>query len=123
MRRRFTPPLLILLRKNNKSESIIKISENERNVRKDWTTLKNHYESQGVYANDISKADSYLKNLFNGGEKKPHMWWIEFERRINLAFQTYVKKEGRVVHLDEMKLRTLLKKVKCEWLDPTKGNN
>ena len=54
--------------------------------------------------NDISKADSDLKNLFYGVEKQPHMWWIEFERRLNLAFQTYIKRERIVVHSDKMKL-------------------
>ena len=76
--------------KNDKAKSIIKIFENERNGRKDWITLKNHYEGQGIYANDISKADTDPKNLFCAGNKKPHLWWIEFKRRLNLAFQTYV---------------------------------
>ena len=76
---------------NNKTESIIKIFENERNGRKDWNTLQNHYKGQRIYANDISKVDSDLKNLFYSGEKKPHMRWIEFERRLNLSFQTWVK--------------------------------
>ena len=49
------------------------------------------------------------------------MWWIEFERRLNLAFQTYVKREGRVVHSDEMKLHTVLDKVKCQWINPIKA--
>ena len=76
---------------NNEAKSIIKIFENERSGRKDWTKFKNHYEGQGIYANNISKSDSDLTNLFYGGEKKPHMWWIDFERRFNLTFQTYIK--------------------------------
>ena len=48
------------------------------NSRKDWIPLKNHYEGQGIYSNDIYEADTDLKNLFYAGEKKPHMWWIEF---------------------------------------------
>ena len=51
------------------------------------------------------------------------MWWIEFEHWINLDFQTYVNREVRVVHSDEMKLRKLLEKVKCEWLNPIKFDN
>ena len=82
--------------------------------------MKYYYESQGIYANDIPKSDTGLKNLFYEDEKKPHMWWIEFERRTNIALQTYVKRERIVVHSDEMKLRTLLDKVKCEWLNPIK---
>ena len=83
--------------------------------------MKTHYEVQGIYANDIYQADTDLKNLFYSGEKKLHMWWIEFERRLNLAFQTYVKRERRVVHSDEIKLCTLLEKVKREWLSPIKA--
>ena len=49
------------------------------------------------------------------------MWRIEFESRLNLAFQMYVKRDGRVVHYDEIKLRTLLEKVKCKWLNPIKA--
>ena len=112
--------ILNFITQNYESKSIIKIFENESNSRKDCITLKNHYGGQGIYDNDISKADTDLKNLFCAVEKKPHMWWIEFERRPNLAFQTYVKKEVRVVHSNEMKLRTLHEKVKCEWLNPIK---
>eukprot|EP00978_Attheya_sp_CCMP212_P040416 scaffold220304_cov29-Attheya_sp.AAC.1 len=47
------------------------------------------------------------------------MWWEEFEKRFTKAFTTYVKKEGRVVHLEDMKLRTLLSKIKADFLKPT----
>ena len=65
----------------------------------------------------MSALDIYLKNLFYAGEKKPHMLWIEFEPRFNLALQTYVKIEGRVFHSDEMKLHALPEKVKCKWIN------
>ena len=90
-----------LITQNDEAESIIKIFEDERSGQKDWAILQNHYDRQGIYANDMSKVYADLNNLFYGGKKKPQTWWIEFERRINLAFQTYVKREGRVVHLDE----------------------
>ena len=109
------------IKQNYEAESIIKIFEDERNRRKDWTILKNHYKGQDIYTNNISKANADLKNLFYGGEKKPHIWSIKFECRLNLAFQTYVKREGRVVHSDEMKLRKLLENVKCEWLNQIKA--
>ena len=79
---------------------------------------KTYFKGQGIYATDISKADSDLKNIFYGGKKKPQKWWIEFERKLNIAFQTYVKREGTVFHSDKMKLRKVLEKVKCEWLKP-----
>eukprot|EP00978_Attheya_sp_CCMP212_P044035 scaffold298303_cov39-Attheya_sp.AAC.1 len=36
-----------------------------------------------------------------------HMWWEEFKKRLTKAFTTYLKKEGRVVHSEDMKLRTI----------------
>ena len=70
------PFIVKFITQNDEAESIIKIFENERNGRKDWITLKNHYEGQGIYANDIYKSDSDLKKLFYAGKKKPHTWWI-----------------------------------------------
>ena len=49
------------------------------------------------------------------------MCWIEFERRLCIAYQTCVKHEGREVHSDQMKLRTLLEKVTCDWLSQIKS--
>ena len=50
------------------------------------------------------------------------MWWIDFEIRLCLAYQTYVKHEGREVHSDQMKLRTLLEKLTCDWLGQIKSS-
>ena len=45
----------------------------------------------GVYYNDITEAELDLKILTYMGENKPTMWWVEFESRISLAYQTYIK--------------------------------
>ena len=50
------------------------------------------------------------------GEKKPTIWWVDFETRLRLAYQTYVKHEGREVQYDQMKLRALIEKVTCDRL-------
>ena len=50
------------------------------------------------------------------------MWWIDFEIRLCLAYQTYVKHEGREVHSDQMKLRTLLENLTCDWLGQIKSS-
>ena len=105
---------------NEEAESVIKLHEDKRYGRKDWKALKSHYEGIGVYSNDITKADLYLRTIIYTGEKKLKRWWIEFERRLCLAYQTYVKHEGREVHSDQMKLRTLLLKVTCDWLSQIK---
>jgi hypothetical protein len=62
-----------------------------------------------------------LSTLHYAGEKKPHMWWAEFEKQLTSAFVTYNKREGRVVHSQEMKLRILLTKVTADFLMPTKA--
>ena len=76
----------------------------------------------GVYSNDIIKSDLDLENLTFTGEKKPTMWWVGFERRLSLAYQTYVKLEGIEVHYDQMKLRALLEKVTCDWIGEIKSS-
>ena len=38
----------------------------------------------GVYYNDTTKAEHDLKNMTYIGEKKPTMWWVEFEWRLSL---------------------------------------
>ena len=49
------------------------------------------------------------------------MWWAEFEVQMNFAFHAYEKKERRVVHSNEMKLRYLTKKIKADFLNSTKS--
>jgi hypothetical protein len=68
------------------------------------------------------KALAYML-LFYAGEKPPHTmcWWSEFEKRLTRAFNAYVKREGRVVHLDSMKIRMLIDKIKADFLTPTKA--
>jgi hypothetical protein len=44
------------------------------------------------------------------------MWWEEFEKSLTSAFTTFNKREGRIVHSDEMKLRMLLHKVQTDFL-------
>ncbi len=50
------------------------------------------------------------------------MWWSEFEKRLTLAFNAYVKRERRIVHSDKMKIRMLLDKIKADFFDANKGS-
>ena len=84
--------------------------------------MKSRYEVIGLYSNDITKADLDLRTITYTGEKKPTMWWVDFEKRLCLTYQTYVKHEGGEVHSDQIKLRTLLEKVTCDWLDQIKSS-
>jgi hypothetical protein len=83
--------------------------------------LTEHYEGVGIQAIDIWEADEVLKTLFYGGERPPHMWWSEFEKRLTGAFNAYVKCEGQIVHSDEMKIRMLIDKIKADFLVQTKA--
>lgn len=70
----------------------------------------------------VRRPDEVLKTLFcYAGEKSLHMWWSEFEKWLTRAFNAYVKREGRIVHSDSMKIRMLVDKIKADSLTPTKG--
>jgi hypothetical protein len=90
------------------------------NGRIDFQTLRDHYEGVGANARATLKAEDDISNMFYAGEKKPHMWWEEFETRLTVAFATVDKAEGRVVHSDISKLRMLNKKIKADFLEPVK---
>ena len=49
------------------------------------------------------------------------MWWSKFKVQLNFAFHAYKKKERRVVHSNEMKMRYLTKKIKAAFFNSTKS--
>ena len=89
----------------------------EADGRVDFIALRDHYEGVGANAKAIVKAENDISNMFYSGEKKPHMWWEEFETRLTVAFATLDKEEGRAVHSDVSKLRLLNRKVKADFLE------
>ena len=91
-----------------------------RNGRFDFTSLKEHYEGVDIHARNVTEADKTIDRLFYNGERKPHMWWEEFEKRLTTAFVVFDKKEKREVYSDEMKLRILCKKVTADFLQNTR---
>ena len=106
---------------NDTAEAKIQGLNRPNDGREAFKRLIEHYEGVGIHAIDIREADEVLKTLFYAGEKPPHMWWSEFEKRLTRAFNAYVKRERRVVHSDEMKIRMLLDKIKADFLTPTKA--
>jgi hypothetical protein len=80
-----------------------------------------HFEGVVIHAIDIREADEVIRSLFFAGEKAPHMWWAEFEKRLTRAFNARVKRGGRIVHSDSMKIRILVDKIKADFLIPTKA--
>ncbi len=93
-----------------------------RNGRLEFKALQDHYAGVGVNSKDILQADKILKDLFYGGEKKPHMWWDEFEKQLCKAFVTYDRRENREVYSDSMKLRILCSKINADFLQHTKAS-
>ena len=51
----------------------------ENNGRLDFMALKDYYKGVGLHTVNLVKDDKLLNGFFSG-EKKPHMWWDEFER-------------------------------------------
>lgn len=107
---------------NATAESKLLPIADEQDGRKDFMTLKAHYEGVGVNARDTLKADKIIENLFYAGEKKPHMWWDEFEKQLNLAFTIYDQREKREVYSDHMKLRILHRKISADFLQHVKAS-
>ena len=92
----------------------------ENNGRKDYFALKEHYEGVGAHAKALLAAENDIQSLFYAGEKKPHIWWEEFETRLVTALAVVDKYESREVYSDSSKLRMLAKKVRpCDFLEST----
>ena len=99
----------------SKLESKIQTRLDSNNGRLDFRALIERYEGSGNHSVDIVKANYILKSLDYIGKKKLHMWWTQFKIELNFAFNAYQKKESRVVHSEEIKLRILLQKVKANF--------
>ena len=113
--------LLNFVSGNDTAEAKIQGLQRPNDGREAFKRLVEHYEGVGIHAVDIREADEVIKNLFYAGEKPPHMWWAEFEKRLTRSFNAYVKREGRIVHSDSMKIRMLIDKIKADFLTPTKA--
>jgi hypothetical protein len=106
---------------NDTAEAKIQGLPRPNDGRDAFKRLVEHYEGIGIHAIDIREADEVIKSLFYAGKKPPHMWWSEFEKRLTRAFNAYVKREGRIVHSDSMKIWMLIDKIKADFLTSTKA--
>mmetsp|Transcript_12713 Transcript_12713/g.18111 ORF Transcript_12713/g.18111 Transcript_12713/m.18111 type:complete len:460 (-) Transcript_12713:4106-5485(-) len=107
---------------NSTTEAKILPHAEANDERLDFIALKDHYEGVGINSIDILKADNIIDTLFYSGEKKPHMWWEEYEKQITTTLSVYDRKENREVYSDEMKLRILCKKVKADFLQSVRSS-
>ena len=112
--------LVNLISSNAVAENKIMPFIADRNGRRSFQALRDHYEGVGANATAVVSAEEDIDNLFYSGEKKPHMWWEEFETRLTVAFATIDKDQGRQVYTDIAKLRMLNKKIKADFLEQVK---
>jgi hypothetical protein len=106
---------------NDTAKAKIQGLQRSNDGREAFRRLVEHYEGVGIHTIDIREADVVIQSLFYSGEKPPHMWRAEFEKRLTRAFNAYVKREGRIVHSNSMKIRMLIDKIKADFLTPTKA--
>ena len=104
---------------NSVAEAKITAHGKANNGRADFIALRDHFEGVGINAHEINRAQRTLTSLYYAGEKKPHMWWAEFEKELSRAFAIFDRVEGRQVHSDDMKLRILLPKISADFLKQT----
>ena len=111
--------VLVLLKKlivgNTEAEATLQAINVEGNGREAFIALLTHYEGEGLLAIDIVEAEYIIKDLSYVAEK-PQMNWSMFERTLKKAYAAYDKHEGREVHSDGMKLRSLQAKVTAPFL-------
>ena len=65
---------------------------------------------------NVTIAESTISLLFYNGEKRPYMWWNEFERQLTHTYAVLDRAEGRQVYLEQQKLQRLLSKIKADFL-------
>ena len=110
-----------LIAGNEEAESKVITLQGTGNGRGCYIALKEHYQGVGVLAMDVTTAESTLNSLFYNGEKRPYMWWAEFERQLTHAYAVLDRTEGRQVYSDHQKLRKLLSMVKADFLGNQKA--
>ena len=89
---------------NHVAESKIQPRLTDTNGRVDFKLLVAHYEGVGINSVDVLRAERIIETLHYSGEKKPHMWWSEFEIQLDFAFTALQKDENRQVYSERMKL-------------------
>ena len=106
---------------NNTAESKIQAHTDANDGRRDFIALKAHYQGVGINAIDVVQAEKVIKTLYYIAEKKPLMWWEEFEKKLTSDFTTCDRKEHRQVYSNNQKLQTLLRKVSSDFLTATRS--
>ena len=107
---------------NETAEAKIQTHSQSNNGREDFLAMKSHYAGTGVFAFDVTKAEKIIESLYYHGERKPAMWWDEFEKQLMWFFNTMDMTEGRQIHSDAMKIQMLIKKTRATFLVAVKSS-
>ena len=108
------------LPENDTALSKISAIDDEINGREYFMLLKAHYEGVGVNTIDITKVEKKLSDMFYSRERHPHLWWKYVEKQLTFAFTMYNKREGRIVHSNDIQMRIFLNKINANFLTTTK---
>ena len=65
-----------------------------------------------MHPSKVLEAKDIIQNSHHNGENPPHMCWSKFEQLLNNAHSVMRRKCGAECHPEEMKVRSLLKKIK-----------
>ena len=107
---------------NETAEAKIQTHSKSNDGREDFLAMKSHYAGTGVLTFDVTKAERIIESLYYHGERKPTMWWDEFEKQLTWSLNTMDMTEGRQIHSDAMKIRMLIKKTKATFLVAVKSS-
>ena len=111
-----------LISGNEEAESKLVSLNGTGDGRRCFQTLCDHYQGVGVLATEIVEAETTLSGLYYNGEKRPYMWWTEFERLLLHSYVIIDRAEGRPVYSNEQKLRRLMPKIKADFLSSQKAS-
>ena len=92
--------IISFITENETAENKIMPYLQQNNGRTDYQLLRDHYEGVSATTKAIVKSEEDLTNMFSASEKKPHIWWDEFEMRLTVALATIDRHEGRQVYSD-----------------------
>lgn len=109
---------------NTEAETKVQTLSDQNNGRAIYTVLQENYAGRGIFAIDMADAESNLDSLYYNGEKRPYMWWTQFERKLKWSYAVIDRREGRggAVYSDARKIKRLLeKRIKADFLAETKA--
>ena len=70
-----------------------------------------------MHSSEVLKAEDVIQNLHHNSKNPPHMHWTKFEQLLDDAHSVVRRKCSAECHPEEMKIQSLLKKIKDSDLE------